>query len=93
MAYYSTQEVADILGVAKVTLLRWINEGLIHEPSRDERGWRIWTDEDLERARRSGASARRQPLGQAERAVSNRGSDRITSQINFSSLRYRREST
>ncbi|MEO1015180.1 MAG: DNA methyltransferase [Pseudomonadota bacterium] len=36
----STQMVADMAGVHKDTLLRWLREGVVNEPARDRRGWR-----------------------------------------------------
>jgi DNA-binding transcriptional MerR regulator len=45
---YTTQEVADILGVTKKTLLNWIRSGKVPEPRRDEKNnYRMWTAEDI----------------------------------------------
>ncbi len=49
---YSTQEAADRIGVSKATLLRWISSELIRDVERDQRGWRIWSDEDIARVKR-----------------------------------------
>ncbi len=49
---YDTSEVARLVGVSKQTLLRWIRTGLVVDVRRDQRGWRIWTNEDLERVKR-----------------------------------------
>ena len=49
---YSTAEAAKDLGVCKNTLLRWIALGLIRDVERDWRGWRIWSRDDVDRARR-----------------------------------------
>lgn len=48
---HTTREVSDMLKISKPTLLRWIREGLISEVMKDGRGWRVWTDEDVERVR------------------------------------------
>ncbi len=48
---YSTAEVAEMIGVAKSTLLRWIAEGRLRDVRRDWRNWRVWDDEDVARAR------------------------------------------
>ncbi|NUP98377.1 MAG: helix-turn-helix domain-containing protein [Armatimonadetes bacterium] len=48
---YSTAEVADMIGVSKNTLLRWIAEGRLRDVARDWRNWRVWRDDDVERAR------------------------------------------
>jgi DNA-binding transcriptional MerR regulator len=45
---YSTREVAEMLGVSKDTLLRWLREKKVPEPSRDEHGFRVFNRGDLE---------------------------------------------
>lgn len=50
MAAYSTAEVAELIGVSKNTLLRWISEGRLSDVSRDWRNWRVWSEADLARA-------------------------------------------
>ena len=47
----STVEVAREIGVSKNTLLRWIQEGYLSDVQRDWRGWRLWSEEDVARAR------------------------------------------
>ena len=49
---YDTSEVARLVGVSKQTLLRWIRTGLVADVHRDQRGWRVWTNEDLARVKR-----------------------------------------
>ena len=49
MRTYSTHEVAQTVGVHKETILRWLREGRISEPSRDRNGWRLFTEGDLEK--------------------------------------------
>ncbi len=45
---YKTQEVANILGVTKKTLLNWLRAEKVPEPRRnDENNYRIWTAEDI----------------------------------------------
>jgi len=46
---HTTQKVADMLKISKPTLLRWIREGIISDVMKDGRGWRVWTDEDVEK--------------------------------------------
>lgn len=48
---HTTQKVADMLKISKPTLLRWIREGFISDVAKDGRGWRVWTDEDVEMVR------------------------------------------
>ena len=38
----TTAEVAKTVGISKDTLLRWMKQGLIKEPKRDKRGWRVF---------------------------------------------------
>lgn len=47
----STAEVADSIGVHKDTILRWLRSGLIPEPKRDRRGWRVFGEDDLKAIR------------------------------------------
>jgi excisionase family DNA binding protein len=41
----TTHQVAEMAKVHRDTLLRWLREGRIPEPSRDRNGWRIFTPE------------------------------------------------
>ena len=47
--YYRTLDVCREAHLSRSTLLRWLKEGVIEEPIRDRRGWRIFNEEDLER--------------------------------------------
>ena len=51
MASYRLSQVANIVGVAPITLKRWLLNGRIDEVQRDRNGWRVFTDEDVERIR------------------------------------------
>ena len=44
--HYSTKEVAEMAGIGKTTLLRWLREDRVPEPDRDWRGWRAWTEQE-----------------------------------------------
>ena len=45
---YTTQEVANIVGVTKKTLLNWLKSNKIPEPIRDEKNnYRVWTAADI----------------------------------------------
>ncbi len=46
-----TAEAAKIAGISKATLLRWLKEGKIPETARDIRGWRVFTEEEVEHIR------------------------------------------
>lgn len=45
---YRTKDVAERAGVSKETLLRWLKEGKVKEPSRDRNGWRAFSDGDVQ---------------------------------------------
>jgi DNA-binding transcriptional MerR regulator len=54
MTKYSSQGVADELGIHKRTLMQWLYDGKIPEPQRIEQPgvvYRLWTEKDLERVR------------------------------------------
>jgi excisionase family DNA binding protein len=44
--YFTASEVAEIAGVQRLTLLRWIREGRMTDVSRDRNGWRIFSEAD-----------------------------------------------
>jgi len=46
---FSTQEVADILGVHKNTLLNWIKAGKVPDAKRDWKRYRVWTATEIKR--------------------------------------------
>lgn len=53
----STKVVAQMAGIHRDTLLRWLREGLIPEPSRDRHNWRVFTGEQAEQIVEFAASA------------------------------------
>lgn len=50
---FGAETAAQMLGVAKGTLLDWEKKGRIPPAKRDERGWRKYTIEDIEAIRRA----------------------------------------
>jgi site-specific DNA-methyltransferase (cytosine-N4-specific) len=44
----TTQQVAEMAKIHRDTLLRWLREGRIPEPSRDRNGWRVFTTEEAQ---------------------------------------------
>jgi predicted site-specific integrase-resolvase len=55
MRTYSTAQVLKIVGIGRMTLLRWLKEGKIPEPRRIISGGlnaRVWRDRDVERIRK-----------------------------------------
>jgi predicted site-specific integrase-resolvase len=52
--YYRTAEVYRILGVTRNTLYRWLRKESIGEVKhRDSRGWRLFTQDELDKLNRS----------------------------------------
>lgn len=49
--YYRTAEVCARSGISRPTLFRWLKEGILKETYKDRRGWRIFTERDLDRIR------------------------------------------
>ena len=49
---YRTNEAARRIGYSRSTLLRWFREGKVVDVARDRRGWRVFTEEDINRIRR-----------------------------------------
>lgn len=45
--YYRTLETCKKSGISRATLLRWIQAGILEDPHRDRRGWRMFTEDDL----------------------------------------------
>ena len=49
---YTLAEAARLIGVAPITLKRWLLLAKVGEVARDRNGWRIFNDHDIERIRR-----------------------------------------
>jgi excisionase family DNA binding protein len=48
--YYRTSEICRIVGISRNTFFRWLREGSFTDVETvDRRGWRLFTEEDLER--------------------------------------------
>jgi hypothetical protein len=48
--YYQTSEACHIAGISRNTFLRWVKDDLfIDVKQRDRHGWRLFTEEDLQR--------------------------------------------
>ncbi len=55
MKTYSTKQVAQMLGIDRATLRRWLLSGKIREPRRIKNGGinaRVWTARNVERVRK-----------------------------------------
>jgi len=45
--YYRTSEVCTKTGISRATLFRWLKAGILEKSHRDRRGWRMFTEDDL----------------------------------------------
>ena len=45
--YYKTLEVCERTGISRPTLFRWLNSGILKKYYKNRRGWRLFTEEDL----------------------------------------------
>ena len=45
--YYRTSEACRQTGISRATLFRWLKEGILEKSYRDRRGWRMFTENDL----------------------------------------------
>ena len=44
---YTTSEVAEKVGVSKKTIYSWLKKGIIDEPDRDYKNYRIWSEKHI----------------------------------------------
>jgi DNA-binding transcriptional MerR regulator len=54
--YFRTSEACEKTGISRATLFRWLKLGILKKSYRDRRGWRMFTQDDLNRIK---AEARR----------------------------------
>ena len=48
--YYRTAEVCRIIKISKATFFRWRRDGVFEDARyRDRRGWRLFTEEEVEK--------------------------------------------
>ena len=47
--YYTLMEAAELIGIAPITLKRWLLTARVDEVSRDRNNWRRFTDADVRR--------------------------------------------
>jgi len=51
--YYRTAEVCQMVGISKSTFFRWTKEDVMSEAEhRDRRGWRLFTEDEIDKLRR-----------------------------------------
>ena len=49
MAYIRVKDVEKLIDRDRNTILRWEREGLVPHPQKDSRGWRFYTEADVEK--------------------------------------------
>ena len=49
---FTLKAAAEQVGVAPITLKRWLLDGKVAEVARDRNGWRVFSDADVERIKR-----------------------------------------
>lgn len=48
--YYRTAETFRVIGISRNTLYRWLQKGVLNGVERrDSRGWRLFTQEEIDR--------------------------------------------
>ena len=48
--YYRTSEACQKAGISRATFFRWIGAGILEDiMRRDRKGWRLFTEDDIER--------------------------------------------
>jgi predicted site-specific integrase-resolvase len=61
--YYRTIEVCRIVGISRNTLFRWFREGTFADVENvDRRGWRLFTEEDINRLKMEANEVRHNDL-------------------------------
>ena len=51
--YYRTNEALKLIGISKATWFRWLKEKKVNDVNhKDVRGWRLFTDADIERIKK-----------------------------------------
>ncbi len=52
--YYRTAEAFRVIGISRNTLYRWLQKGVLTTTERrDSRGWRLFTQEEIDRLNRT----------------------------------------
>ncbi len=65
---YTTAQAAKQISVCKNTLLRWIYEGLIPDVGQDWRGWRSWSQADINKAKAFKQAYHSKPIRRVRRS-------------------------
>ena len=60
--FYRTNEALKKVGISRATFFRWLKDGTIEDVlHKDRRGWRLFTDKDIERLRKEANKVSRLP--------------------------------
>jgi hypothetical protein len=54
--YFNLRDAADYIGVAPITLRRWLLGKKVQEVARDRNGWRVFTVSDIRRIKKFAAT-------------------------------------
>jgi len=49
--YYTTSEMCEEAGISRPTLFRWLRLGMFKEIRKNSRGWRIFTEDELNKVK------------------------------------------
>jgi predicted site-specific integrase-resolvase len=63
--YYRTAETCSKTGISRATLFRWLKAGILSETHRDRRGWRMFTEKDLDLLREEVETVKVEYVGKA----------------------------
>ncbi|MFC1994702.1 helix-turn-helix domain-containing protein [Chloroflexota bacterium] len=70
--FYRTKETCEKAGISRSTLFRWLNKGILQDVKhRDRRGWRLFTEEDIERLKEESSRFSIEPPEDASTFVEN----------------------
>ena len=59
--YYRTTEVCKAAGISRATFHRWLQDGILEDIElRDRKGWRLFTNEDINKIISEAAKVSRQ---------------------------------
>jgi len=64
--YYKTSEACKKVGISRATFFRWLKNRTFGDVThKDRRGWRLFTDEDIERLKKEAYKILVSPLQQS----------------------------
>jgi len=49
--YYTTSEICEEAGISRPTLFRWLRLGMFEEIRKNSRGWRVFTEDELNKVK------------------------------------------